>query len=56
MADDEIMAAALWVVENWEAAVERSLIGAVRERFGVDVGTAAKVVAAANRIKAGVDG
>lgn len=52
----ELSAAAQWLVDNWHEAVDRSLIGAVRDRFGFDVGQAAKAVALANRIMAGGHG
>lgn len=51
MSTGEIIAAAQWLVDNWDTAVERSLIGAVREHFGVEVGTAAKVVAEARKLR-----
>lgn len=56
MDDEQIKAAAQWLVDNWQEAVDRSLIGAVRDHCGVDVGTAAKVVALAKRLKAGAHG
>tara|TARA_R100000365_G_C2746354_1_gene75602 strand:+ start:1612 stop:1788 length:177 start_codon:yes stop_codon:yes gene_type:complete len=56
MGENEIKAAAQWLVDNWQEAVDRSLIGAVRDQFGFDVTLAAKVVARANRMKAGAHG